>query len=714
MEFLNPAFWIAGAAIAAPIIIHLLNRQRYKKVEWAAMRFIVEAVKRTHRRLKLEEIILLILRCLILLFLVLALSRPYLSGSFLGIRTEGNFHAVVAIDATYSMEARIGNQKLFDRAKEMANQIAGTLKRGDKLSVVIMSHRPTTLHADPTVRFEQATNEIADLTTTHFTGTLDESLDTIKGLVAKSKPLKSHLFILTDNQARFWNALQTFESKKTFHELTTSLGVRTSVIDVGGPLPANLTVAEFKVDAPILTPGASFRFAAEIANYSQAPVTNAEVSLHINGERLHTQSVSVDAGQTTTVTFSHMFAQSGSYAATVQLEPDALATDNQRHLALMVEESVKILVVDPAPAPRDWESETYAIRLALNPQFSENKQEIAPFRCTLVTAADLGGVNLKDYSAVILANVGQLSTTTVDALTEFVKAGGGLLTFVGPRVDVRHYTDHYYRSGAGFLAAPLTAKVGDPSRAKFLAVDIEPTDHPIPRKLKQENIQFELYAYQYLRTGDLLPESQVIATYGDKSPAIVERKIGKGRSVLVTTSCSDTTWSEMVLSVPMIVVIQEYGLLLASGSYTTSNIPVGDKFTHTLPSGYFQRDLLLVPPSGEPIPQAASQDPSGQLKVSFAEIDRAGIYRLQEKETLIAYFAANVDPTEGDLTRISTSELEALRTAHKFSVTSYDQGLEAFAKEGGGKELWMFVLSLLALLMFVEMFFAWKFGAHKK
>lgn len=714
MEFLNPLFWAGAAAVAAPIIIHLLNRQRYKKVEWAAMRFIVEAVKRTHRRLKLEEILLLILRCLILLFLVFALARPYLSGSFLGIRTEGNFHAVIAIDATYSMEARIGNQKLIDRAKEMANQIAGTLKRGDKLSVVVMSHRPATLHADPTVRFEQATGEIADLAATHFSGTLDESLETIKSLVGKARPLKSHLFILTDNQSRFWNALQTFESKKVFHDLTNAMGVRTAVIDVGGPLPANLTLANFKIDSPIVIPGVPFRFVADVANYSQAPVSNAEVSLFVNGERVQTQPVSVDAGETTTVTFGHMFAQPGSHAATVQLEPDALATDNQRHLAVSVEESVKVLVVDPVPAARDAESETFFVRMALNPHFSENRQEIAPFRPTLVAASDLGGVNLKDYAAVILANVDQISVTTVNALTDYVKAGGGLLTFVGPRVDPRHYTEQYYRNGEGFLPGPLIAKAGDPSRAKFLKVDIEATDHPIARKFKQDELPFEMYAYQYLRTGDLLPEAHVVARYGDKSPAIVERPIGKGRSVLVTTSCSDANWSEMFLSMTMIMLVQEYGLLLASGGSTTANIQVGDKFTHTLPSGYFQRDLLLVPPSGEPIPQAASQDPSGQLKVSFAEIDRAGVYRLQEKENLIAYFAANVDPTEGDLARISTAELEALRTTHKFTVNSYDQGLQAFDKEAGGKELWMFILAALAMLMFVEMFFAWKFGAHKK
>jgi len=167
MEFINPLFLFATGAIAAPIIIHLLNRQRYKKVEWAAMRFVLEAIKRTHRRLRLEEILLLILRCLILVLLAMALARPYITGSLLGLAGDGNRYAIIVLDASYSTGARVGHESAFDRAKKQAAGIIADLQKGDRLSVVVLSHVPHALQADPTSNLEGARTELMNLAPSH-------------------------------------------------------------------------------------------------------------------------------------------------------------------------------------------------------------------------------------------------------------------------------------------------------------------------------------------------------------------------------------------------------------------------------------------------------------------------------------------------------------------------------------------------------------------
>ncbi len=718
MDFLHWGFLAGGAAIAAPIIIHLLNRQRYKRVEWAAMRFIVEAVKRTHRRLKLEEILLLALRCALILLMALLMARPYVTTSLFGMKLEGNQHAIVAIDASYSMNTQVGNQKFFDRAKEVATHVAGTLKRGDKLSVVLMSQRPTTLHSDPTQKFDDAAAEIMNLKASDFGGSLDDSLDLIRNLAIKAKPLKSHLYLITDNQARFWEALQTFESKKAFQDITgpSVLGVKTVLIDVGATVAGNLTVTGFRTDAPLLVPHTPFHFQADVANYSPASVSNVEISLVIDGERLQTQTVSVESGKSTTVTFPHAFTTAGPHAATVQLEVDPLSTDNARHLGLNVEDSVKVLIVDPNPSAKDSESETFFLRMALNPAFSESRQDLAPFRPILASAADLPGMNLREYAFIVLCNLDSLPLPTVQSITDYVRQGGGVWVFLGSKVDPRVYNDVMYRNGEGFLPGPLLAKAGDPTRAKFVRVDLETSDHPIARKFKQEEWPFEMYAYQYITCGQLPSDAQVIARYAldGQSPAVVERAIGKGRCVMITTSCGDLNWSELFASPTMIMLAQEYGLLLSAGISTLSTLQVGDKVSQPLPSGFSRRDLLIQPPSGEPVPHTAAQDDNGVLRVTLDDLARAGIYRVLDRDNVVTYVAANVDPAEGNLDRVPAPELDALRTAYNFTLTTYDKGIEAFSKEGGGKEMWGYVLALLALLMVVEMFFAMKFGAHKK
>src|SRR5579885_2069462 len=100
--FLHPAYMAAGGAlISAPIIIHLINRMRYRRVRWAAMEFLLKSQKRNRRRLIIEQLLLLALRCLLVLLMVALVSR-YLGFSFAFLEPQNTLHVVV-LDDTLSM-----------------------------------------------------------------------------------------------------------------------------------------------------------------------------------------------------------------------------------------------------------------------------------------------------------------------------------------------------------------------------------------------------------------------------------------------------------------------------------------------------------------------------------------------------------------------------------------------------------------------------------
>src|SRR5882672_5185422 len=103
MNFFNPGLlWFAlGGAI--PVIIHLLHRQKYRRVRWAAMEFLLAALKKTQRRLRLENLILLLLRILIMIILAIAISRPFVKASALGLPGDSNTQHFLVIDNSYSM-----------------------------------------------------------------------------------------------------------------------------------------------------------------------------------------------------------------------------------------------------------------------------------------------------------------------------------------------------------------------------------------------------------------------------------------------------------------------------------------------------------------------------------------------------------------------------------------------------------------------------------
>src|ERR1700749_2620073 len=115
MVFLNAAALFGLAAISIPVAIHLLNQFRVRETKWAAMRFLRESIEKNQRRLQLEDLFLLILRCLLIAFLIFALSRPTYqsSGALAG---NHSITAVLVIDDSYSMGLSNGITTSFDRA----------------------------------------------------------------------------------------------------------------------------------------------------------------------------------------------------------------------------------------------------------------------------------------------------------------------------------------------------------------------------------------------------------------------------------------------------------------------------------------------------------------------------------------------------------------------------------------------------------------------
>ena len=127
------------AAGAIPIVIHLLHRRRFQTVPWAAMRFLLAATKKQSRRIKLEQLLLLLIRTMIILLVALALSRPIAETLGEYIQTEGPRHRIIVIDATLSMGFTPNGNTRFERAKQLARQIVSSAKPGDAINLVRIS-----------------------------------------------------------------------------------------------------------------------------------------------------------------------------------------------------------------------------------------------------------------------------------------------------------------------------------------------------------------------------------------------------------------------------------------------------------------------------------------------------------------------------------------------------------------------------------------------
>src|SRR5438874_11731540 len=135
MSFLNPIMLAGLAAISVPIIIHLLNRRKFQKVVWAAMRFLKISVEQNQRRMRIEDLILLAVRCLLLALLALALARPALLSNTSDRLGQSKATAIILLDNSYSMGVSDGAQTRFDKARRAGGQVLDSLPAGSAAAV---------------------------------------------------------------------------------------------------------------------------------------------------------------------------------------------------------------------------------------------------------------------------------------------------------------------------------------------------------------------------------------------------------------------------------------------------------------------------------------------------------------------------------------------------------------------------------------------------
>ena len=159
MTFLNPLLLFGMAAIAAPIIIHMFMNRRIKRVVWAAMQFLQASVQKNQKRMEIEDLLLLALRCLILILLALALARPIIGRVADAGAGKGGETAVIAIDnsanASFYQKGGIYASDIFSAnapaAPELARKLLETMRRfpglNDKAPTAIPAPKPATAGA---------------------------------------------------------------------------------------------------------------------------------------------------------------------------------------------------------------------------------------------------------------------------------------------------------------------------------------------------------------------------------------------------------------------------------------------------------------------------------------------------------------------------------------------------------------------------------------
>ncbi|HTE20078.1 MAG TPA: BatA domain-containing protein, partial [Armatimonadota bacterium] len=339
LSFLNSAFLGALSLVSIPIIIHLLQRRRFRVVHWGAMEFLRLSQRNRSRRLMIEQLILLLIRCLIIALVILAICRPIVRmGGVPIVGARGQVHAVIILDNSYSMGYRppgAQSETVFERAKRRALELVERgLRQGDAVSVVLASDPPRALIRKPSLDLKAVAGLLKRTVTLSDGGTsYGKAARLAMDIVGESRFVNREVFLISDNQALGWqgrgNDLPAWEALAKLARLVM-LPVRE------GAAP-NAAIEWVQAARGLATVGASTRVQTRVVNTGTQPLRNLLVTLEIDGKAQGpAQRVDVEPGQGVIVPFNQIFDRPGVRTCAVRLSADRLPADDVGYMALRV------------------------------------------------------------------------------------------------------------------------------------------------------------------------------------------------------------------------------------------------------------------------------------------------------------------------------------------------------------------------------------------
>lgn len=617
MWFLNPLFWLGVAAVAAPIVVHLVRRTRARKLEFPALIFVRQVPQRTVRRRTFRNLLLLILRCLVILLIAIAFTRPFFNSQSAAKDSAQAGATVILIDSSLSMR----REQMFANAVQRARSVIDEASNSEQLALLTFGNRYEVIS-----RFtpdKARLRSILSGLSAGWEGTdYEQALRGAESVLSELKTAgKRRLVLISDFQNVGWN-----QANASF-KLSSDIQLQT--FDVGGNNPPS-NVAVTSVSAHSLVFGQKYpeNLSVQLSNFSDTPRDRLTVDFQINDQTAQKREVSLNAREAKVVEFSGFNLSEGTNRCVIEIAAPDFPADNKFFFTIRRATPAKALIVESASRGR---SDSFYLQSALA------MNEALPFGFTVKTAGAVDPSGVAENALIILNDPGSLSSMLANELMRFVEAGGQLIIATGPNTEAASFN--------GSLRDILPATLNDAVQSKpgeSLALTDIKFDHPIFEVFRESGRLSVARVFGYWRSQPKAG-ANVLARYEDGSPALIERSAGKGR-VLLFTSSLGSAWNDLPLT-PLYLPLVHQMIRYAGNREEGSWYAVGQTFR-------VAKDPQGIPPAVDAPDGARLTEnrltPDGDLLVTARQ---PGFYRLRYAAQP-DFAAVDLNALEGDFTKL--------------------------------------------------------------
>ena len=682
MNFLAPAFLAGLAAIAVPVLIHLINRERKVVVEFPSLMFLQRIPYKSVRRQKIRHLLLLIMRCVAIALLVAAFARPFFEKRSAALGATGAREVVIVLDRSASM----GYAGRWEKARDAAKKTIAGLGAGDRATLV-------TFAADAAVASEPMATPATLTAAVNATKLSAEAtryapaLKLVSQIIGASTLPRREVVLISDYQKAGW---------ANRNEVSFPPGTKITPVDLGGGSPADVAVAAVTTDRDSTGDRDRVTVAARLINTGTAPA-HVSATLTVSGRDVQTSQVIVPASSAQQVAFSPIAVPNTATRGAVRITPDSLTQNDVLDFTVAPDEAVPVLIVEPSGGGRENQSLFLSRALAIGDRPS--------FRVAEKTASALTPRDFDGRALVVLDEASPPGGEVGKRLRAFVEAGGGLVIVPG---SLR--SDAWASDWRAVMPATLGTVVDRTADAGGTLSSIDYA-HPVfelfnaPRSGDFSTARFYRYRVLTPQAG-----SAVSARFDDGSPAMTEHAVGSGK-IMMWASTLDPYWTNLPLQPVFLPFVHQLGKY--SGRYAdprTSYVAgdVLDVSRHgelTAPflngrSADSLTDLTIEAPSG------AREHVTAAGANHLVTLKEQGFYELRGPETPVGSgrpIAVNVDPVESDLAHLDPQDVIAAVTAvTPTGNTGSDFNIGTPEDQERRQKVWWYLLVAAVLLMAAE------------
>ena len=704
-SFINTSYFLLMPLILLPVLIHLISQKNRKIIDYPSLKFIRAAYLKKARRLKINELLLLIVRTLITALLIFAFARMLM---FLPDHAPaaGQKYAIIFDNSYSSAYTDIPNQpsKYFDAIKTKAAEIISGAQNAPLFTISTASspggdsgflNQPAALeyikNMNYTCRIFSITDTVSALEKKEYYKDL-AGVYAVSDFISADRGEESKLNAYTDNNPAL---------KKGPRFELINCGPE-NIIQARGN--KNLSIISARFSDERITAGKPLQIICKIKNHSLHNISS-EVSLLSDGIKLASASFGAGPGEICDAHINHVFMNSGEYALKLMLADDALAFDNAYNMVINPVSSLYVLILCQHDAA-DRENYIYKyVSAALNPLNSISIKDGLIIQPLIINLANNPPLDFKNFDAVIISGVKNASAELSAKLEKYINDGGGVL-FLPPEGP---YLNSFSKTFSRLLPLDLSSAtpVSSPDDKNYFNLCNINYDHEIfsiyKNKISGDIGRPKFYKIIPCGARDkTASEVSVAADFENGIPALAERKIGRGISMIFTgyLDPAGSNISDSPLFVPFIHQIAYY--INKNRRAGTRSYTIGETIRQTY--GVNERISgvsTLKPDSAVESRLDIKTSPDG-LYSEITDTFTPGFYTLFKKsddKITKKLFAVNHDARESELISSDYETISSIFNRHSLlkSAATISQGVKSEKKTEVTPYLFLLILILMAI-----------------